>query len=1381
MIAAADREGGRRGERLAPAVGVPRPPLAWCLLPGIVFFLAVLPPSLPPALAAPPAEPIPHREIVQQGTQAQARWKTLWDQARAEARAGHPAVAASLYEEALRLKGDIEEARWELARLWLGLKKAERALPHLERLVEMAPAHVEYRNALAGVLLQRGQHGRSVELFGRVLEAEPGNIFALKGLSEGLLAQGKRAEALPFLERWYQVEPAAAGLRKKMADAYYELGQYEKARPFAADLAAGAQDQETLRRAAITHAKLGLTSQAAEYWKKVLRRDASSKEAREFLAEYYEREGQGDEALAFLLPRLGREPENASLLRRVGQLYLAMAQPGRALPYLERYVALKPNDREALRLVVDLHAGLGNRAEALASLERLLAVEPQLELAKVKQAAYLYEAQGQLERALPLYERIIESTPDDPEALSRLAQALFALGNDQAARAAWEHLGRRQKLLDALEGLHGQEPANRGVMVKLATMYLAKDALEKSGQMFEKLAAVGERGPDFLAARASYHERLGRLGHALADYEAALQVWPGRHELRMRCLKLAGSLGDAEKVAAHFAALSAAAGRGEAVPPFAVGAANAYRDAGLWGQAESLYGQLLVQADSATERAALYLEVARLHQEAGREYEAEQAARMALLEGGDSREPVLRLFDLALLRRAPEEAAVWLAQLALPPGSRERGKVAAIQVDELRARLLAAQGEEKEAAKLLRAMLADLAQTAEGPATQRVQLRQDLIVLLGRSLLAADRPAEAAALLHPEWSANRDNLAAAVLLMEALGAMGQEAQAKEVFAQARETAQADAAKIIELVRVCRQEGRFAEVLTLAWSQPELLGRSVVVQRAVIEAAAKRGEQEQALLLLAQMGQRYPEELDLTLQRGALLAQRGRLPEALEAIGELPSAARQQPSVLLLRARIQWLLGERAAALQTLRDSLTPSVDETLAAISQAQGVALPVVVAPTLWDRMVAGAEEPLPVATAVFAPDRLRQAASLSRAATPQYARYLWQRRLHAELRAKGAVEHREYYTAAKEYEKLVREYPADESVRYDLAGVYSKLEQPEEEAAIYAALQASGVAYPGLDAAVARNRLQREPQSVVSYRSLREEGRGGYKAVQQQRVALGHRFAPAAQQEIAATLARVEYRATDRDNNMAKANRAEASYARRLFSGLTLTAGGGVSSLEEGGVDTFLARCSVVGDLGDRLWSSLSFRRDVVEDTVASLTRAIVQEAVKAEAAVDLLPRLQVGGGYGYTGYSDNNWTQGYDLWASYILIADPTLLRVSYTYDFKDSLEAPRLEGPLQADGFAAEDHPYWAPRSYWQKRLNVFFRHRLGDDPYGREAQRYYTAAYTMIYDSRGYPQQTWEGSFFVEWTPSVLLEVSAEVTSGQEYRSRNLFFSLIHRW
>lgn len=1336
---------------------------------------------------------VPPREIVQK-TQPATAWKSLWDEARERARQGQYVAAASLYEDALGLKEDLQEARWELVGIWLQLKKPERALPHLERLLETNPNNIDYLNVLAGVLLQRGLPGRSVDLFTKVLEAAPGNITAMRGVADGLLVQGKKAEALPVLEKLYRTSPVTPAIRKLLAECYFDLGMYEKARPFVVELAAAAPENvDLLRRAAVTHMKLGLGNVASDYWRKLQRLEPANKEARAFLAEHYEKEGQGEEALAYLLPRLEREPDNAALLKRIGQLYVGVTQFAEALPYLERYVALKPGDKEILRLVVDLHAALGNKAETLASLERFLAVETQPELAKLKQAAYLYEAQGQVDRALPLYERILESTPDDPDILVRLAKASLATGDDQGAISLWDHLAKRQKLLDVLEILHRQEPSNVTVMLKLATMYLAKDALPKSRQMFEKLAAAGVRSPEFFAARANFYERIRYRGHALADYEEILRLFPDRHEVRLRCVRLAGELGYLDRVKEHAAALEAA-GRGESVPAFARVVANAYRDAGAWQRAEAMYEAQLAAATAPSERGDILLELAALYHTAGRPYEAEQAARLAMLAIPERIEPVARLFDLALERHEPQEARVWLGRLEImdqasmaEPESGNGAKAAtpAFQGELPQARLLVAEGQFKEAGRKIRAQLVDLPHPEAGsPAARRDPARRNLVLLLSRSFLEAGKVSEAEEALLKEWRADGEDMETAVQLMAFYAGRGETAKSQGVFAQALQVAQADAGLFQEFLLHCREYKLFAAMREALRLSPGLPVPSLVTRLAMADAAIQLGHQAEALAILRAINQHYPEERLPLLRQAELLFGTGQPDEALQVLELLPDEARQQPQALMVRARILWAQGKRQAALSAMQAYLTPTVEELVVAAGKKHDLALPTVAPPGFWSHLLEGDDGRMPVAETVMAPryvvSSLARHDGINDLAAPFYARFRWQQQLRAELTAKRAVDRREYFAAVKEYEKLITEYPVDGSVLFDLAGVYSKLDQPVAEAALYEALRSRGEAYPGLAEAAKRNQLKRRPHSSVEYGVDREEGREGYKAMRKEWLAMAHRFSRALQHDFAFSLARIDYHSTDRDAT-AKANRAEGAYARRLFSGLTLSAGGGVSSLENGYGDTLLAHCAVAGDMGDRFSGNISFRRDVVEDTVASLTRSIVQEAVAADLAVDLVPRLQVGGGYDYTDFSDNNWTQGYDAWVSYILLTDPTFLKLSYTYDFKDSNEGQHAGGTLQPDGFGVDEHPYWVPRSYWQKRFNVFFKHQLADDPYEREAPRYYTVQYTLAYDSRGYALQNWEGGFFVEWSPRYLLKAAAEVTTSQEYRSRDLSLSLIYRW
>ena len=52
----------------------------------------------------------------------------------------------------------------------------------------------------------------------------------------------------------------------------------------------------------------------------------------------------------------------------------------------------------------------------------------------------------------------------------------------------------------------------------------------------------------------------------------------------------------------------------------------------------------------------------------------------------------------------------------------------------------------------------------------------------------------------------------------------------------------------------------------------------------------------------------------------------------------------------------------------------------------------------------------------------------------------------------------HREYLAAANYFTALLREYPADPSLQFDLAGIYSRFGQLGHEAALYEEITATG-----------------------------------------------------------------------------------------------------------------------------------------------------------------------------------------------------------------------------------------------------------------------------------------------------------------------------------
>jgi hypothetical protein len=136
---------------------------------------------------------------------------------------------------------------------------------------------------------------------------------------------------------------------------------------------------------------------------------------------------------------------------------------------------------------------------------------------------------------------------------------------------------------------------------------------------------------------------------------------------------------------------------------------------------------------------------------------------------------------------------------------------------------------------------------------------------------------------------------------------------------------------------------------------------------------------------------------------------------------------------------------------------------------------------------------------------------------------------------------------------------------------------------------------------------------------------------------------------------------------------------------------------------------------------------------------------------------------------------------LWLTYTIFTDPPLLTLGYLYDFRDSASGPQTGGPLLADGFSADDHPYWAPTSYWRKTFELTFRHQLSDDPFLRDAPRYYTLRYATSYDSEGLPHQTLAGAFFLELTSRLIFQAGVELVSASSYRRREISTSLTYRW
>lgn len=1349
-------------------------------------------------------EPVPERQILLMEELSAPSWKTSWDEARNLARNKEYSRAIKKYEETLADKPNLEEAQWELVQVYLLVPEHDKALALLEVLNEEDPERWEYLDALARLMLEKGHFRRAQDLFARNLENHPNHLPSMRGLSDALLAQGEKTKALAILEQELSVSPADRHLRTIVASLYFELGRFSEARPHLVVLLGEAHgDLGILRMAAQTNIALGLDEPAAQNWQQIVSKRPSDLEGHRFLAAYFEKKGSFADALPHHLVILKQEPDNASLQWRVGAYYLENGQPGRALPYIENYLRLVPKNKEALQALIRIRSALGGQQGALAAYEEYFAVEPAPNPEYQWQAARLYEGGHDFSRVIALYQRMLTTQPDSPRILEALGKALLENGDDEQALPVWRRLSRifpervevhrtlvgllsrlhrDDEVIGPLERVHALDPEDQKTAFWLARLYRERGEPEKALTLLNAVAARGMTGLEFHREQACLFERFGWQAKALSEYEKVLEEDPEDHGVRLACLRLAGELGMVSVMERHVAMLDR---EPERLSGFEVRLvlANGYRQGGYGLEARRRYASLIDSAGQRTkDRESAWIGMAESYQDSGLLLEAEQAYRMAVLEGSSPHVALERLFDLALSSHRLPEAKVWLAELLTQSPPEEKGNLGLLEM-----KLFVADQEFGKAADKGGELT-----HMDPDGDHAIEIRLEM----ARALMFDGKGQEAAQIydeiLAREMSTSGklvvtpSGLAALVGLANAFEAMHDPEKAAQARARALQTASFDVGILLSLAGVYRAAEQYQEAASCAAEASRLLPESLRAKLYLAEALKKNNDLGAAFDVIAQVQAQYPQNTSAQTEMARLLFRKGNYAGALAQCETMLRDQPERADVILMKARILLAQHKTAEAFQVYQAILQPSVDSLLQTAMAEKNIEPPVLPhkertfleAVTFSPGATEGLSE-LVLSPSFFLAFSVPEPTLLSRISTPLYAQYRWQELFGAELAARESIRDREFNEAVRRLEALVHEDNNDEFLLFDLAGLYSRLGRLGAEAWVYERLAALNPEFPGLSEASERNQLKRQPRVSFGYGWSKEQGWNGYKAMESDSGRVGLWYSPLSQHDFDFAVSRIRHRSTE-DDQLFWEKRAMLVWNADFLDELSLSLGGGLMDPENSTGGTGLLDCSVTGRLGDTARSRITVTRDVVSDTYASLTRHIIRQSVLGGASVDILPRWMAGGDLVFGDYSDGNEQQEYGLWTSYVIFSEPTLLRARYAYTYRDFRLGSEPGAPL-SDGFGAQDHPYWTPQNYWIKQASLYFKHRLSDEDYERGVPRYYSAEYSLGYDSNGRPIETVAAKLFMEWTHHLSVEAAAELTDSDQFRSKSIFLSAQLRW
>ena len=1347
------------------------------------------------------------------------QWKMVWDKARKEALQGNFEEALHFYQALLIMKNNLEEARWEMVRLLMHLKRWDGAVESLENLTGSYPENILYTRALGKVMWEMGQYERAVILFKKIYAEKPTDQLALAGLVEGLMKLDRKIDALPYLEQLSRQEPTNRGVRSYLATVYFDEGDYEKARPHLTILARSEEaEPDILYKTAKTYEHLGLNQQASLYWERYVAREPENSAAHLFLAQYYDQTGQLSRSIQHFKALLADNPEDKGLLARLGRTYEKAGDYGNALQYFRKYLTYLPNDESVKQAVTQLAAVTRTKKQPLKQEDQYSSSDRATKYVDLKKNILGLDPAVRYRKAGILYKQLLEIVPGDQEILSAFASDLVVIkeneglspmikylsdiGSDdlvlyRAIAGLLRQLNEEEVLLAVLQKVNELNPADTAAIFELALLYQRHNKLHQSRIYFAKLSESDCRSNECLQARGALWEKLRLPEHALRDYEMLLKIQPDRYKTRLKATKLAADMGLIDTALFHAGYLQHIPSIREDID-LKILLAEAYKNSGYFRRARQRYGSIIEVlktekgAEAEAFRARAWLGIAESYKKLGQYYEAEQSLRIALADEGDRLPFLEALFRLALDRGEKIKAETWLHALereidSLPPEIAAQDDLTwKKQIPQVQ--MLTADGEYNRAIALCR-KIQPVIRGPEGGADDYSEIFTDgspelgLHSQLALNLMYSGNFAEAEKVtleLRQKFPQEAEPL---VLLERIYRSAGKKAAAAKITSEIKNFAAEDFGRLLSLAEVHRKYNNYVSYLEVSGTAVELKPYSLAAQSQRVEALIINEEYETALNFLNRLQANYPDNTWLMTRQAELMVKVGNFKDAL-AVGEaILTDDPGRKEVILRNARILWEMNRWKESVKLYETIIEPSVEDILADSLKERIFTSAPDTEVSWWQTVTFSRDTELNDPEIIMSPqhavDFSGYAQTVNSIAAPYYALYKWQQGFSRELAVRRSVMRWEYYHAANMLEDLIDEYGRDDFLLFDLAGLYSRLDRLGDEALLYRQLKARNADFPKLAEASQRNNLKRQPQVYLSYTVKEDDGWDGYKAVQQRILNAGGWYYTSVNRKWSLDVARVDYESTNSELD-GLASRVLLTYDTKINQAISLALGGGLEYMDSENDITPLYYGQITGKIADELRAVVRVKQDATDDTLASLTRNITRRSYRAGIMLDIIPRIVIGGYHDYIDYSDDNWTKNYSFWASYILLPEPTLFKISYKYDFYNSREGKKPGAP-ETDGFASDDHPYWSPMDYWVTKFSLYFKHQLSNDALARGIPSYYTIEYSLGYDMYDHDLHELKGSLNIEILKHYTLGASYGYVNLDVYQGHEAFLTLMYRW
>ena len=352
------------------------------------------------------------------------------------------AIADGNYDDArgkldalLQLDPSFRPARYNLAKLNVIEKRYREAEGMLR---QMLVEHGEDQRALLELARLEGARGDrrgAIGYYEKIRQINPKAVGPIVELVDMYIADGRRADAASTIEGLVRSQADSFPAHVALARVQLSDGRLDEARATLqkASTLAG-YDTRQLLQAALLQRAAAAYDDAVWTLSKLLEEQPDSLDAKRALADVQLRRGAFGEAKQLAEQVLQVAPDDLYTLTLRGDIHSIEGEHDRAVEMYQRALAVEPR---ALLVVSQYRARTlaGHGDAALEELKRWVDAHPD-QPETLRALAERYHQLGRTEEAVSLYQRLVETAPNDALAFNNLAELLVGTDSERAFKAA---------------------------------------------------------------------------------------------------------------------------------------------------------------------------------------------------------------------------------------------------------------------------------------------------------------------------------------------------------------------------------------------------------------------------------------------------------------------------------------------------------------------------------------------------------------------------------------------------------------------------------------------------------------------------------------------------------------------------------------------------------------------------------------------------------------------------------------------------------------------------------------------------------------------------------------------------------------------------------